>query len=190
MHWGHAHTREAVTVNINSWKGRLYTRNGLPLLSFLFSTPMRRVKIMVVIIDVSVKHGSFWSIRNINVVLSDRAVGPAWTWNSRTDNPRIRFYVSLATRIFHLPWMKTSCFLHSNNRATADGSNFAPAIYFTDLVSTRCKPINLLSVKTILVCTFTSFINGKWQSVGLPVIPFPLEGIVNKAVSNHFDFPF
>ena len=132
-----SHTREAVTVNVNSWKGRLYTRNGLSLLLFLFSTPMRRVQIMVVIIDVSGRHGSFWSIHNIYRVLSTRAVGPAWTWNSRTDNPRNRFYVSLATGIFLLPWIKTSCFLHSDNRATADGSNFAPAIYFIDLVSNQ-----------------------------------------------------
>ena len=39
-----------------------------------------------------------------------RAVGRAWTGNSRTDSPSNRFYASLATRMFPLPWIKTVFF--------------------------------------------------------------------------------
>ena len=133
-------------------KGPNIRQKWISLFSFLFSAPMMRVQIMVIIV-VSVKHGSFWNIRNICCVLSARAVGPVCTWNSRTDSPRNRFYVSLAIRIFHLPWMKTSYFLHYDNRATVDGSTLVPAVYFTDQVSTRCQPPNLLSTTTIPICT-------------------------------------
>ena len=51
-------TREAVAENVDSWKGRLYARNGLSLLQFLVSTQMKRLQIMVSI-DVSVKHCSY-----------------------------------------------------------------------------------------------------------------------------------
>ena len=67
---------------------------------------MKRLQIMVSI-DGSVKHCSFWNICNICRVLSARAVGRAWTGNSRTDRPSNRFYASLATRMFPLPWIKT-----------------------------------------------------------------------------------
>ena len=99
-------TREAVAGNVDSWRGRLYTRNGLSLLHFLVSTKMKRLQIMVSI-DGSVKHCSFWNICNICRVLSARAVGRAWTGNSRTDSPSNRFYASLATRMFPFPWIKT-----------------------------------------------------------------------------------
>ena len=42
--------------------------------------------------------------------LSARAVGRAWTGNSRTDSPSNRFYASLATRMFPLLWIKTVFF--------------------------------------------------------------------------------
>ena len=70
---------------------------------------MKRLQIMVSI-DGSVKHCSFWNICNIYRVLSARAVGRAWTGNSRTDSPSNRFYASLATRMFPLPWIKTVFF--------------------------------------------------------------------------------
>ena len=70
---------------------------------------MNGLQIMVSI-DGSVKHCSFWNICNICRVLSARAVGRAWTGNSRTDSPSNRFYASLATRMFHLPWIKTVFF--------------------------------------------------------------------------------
>ena len=70
---------------------------------------MKRLQIMVSI-DGSVKHCSFWNICNICRVLSARAVGRAWTGNSRTDSPSNRFYASLATRMFPLPWIKTVFF--------------------------------------------------------------------------------
>ena len=98
-------TREAVAGNVDSWKGQLYTRNGLSLLQFLVSTYMKRLQIMVRI-DGSVKHCSIWNICNICRVFSARAVGRAWTGNSRTDS----FYASLATRMFPLPWIKTVFF--------------------------------------------------------------------------------
>ena len=102
-------TREAVAGNVDSWKGRLYARNGLSLLQFLVSTQMKRLQIMVSI-DVSVKHCSVWNICNICRVLSARAVGRAWTGNSRTDSPSNRFCASFATRMFPLRWIKTVFF--------------------------------------------------------------------------------
>ena len=132
-------TREAVAGNVDSWKGRLYTRNGLSLLQFLVSTQMKRLQIMVSI-NVSVKHCSFWNICNICRVLSARAVGRAWTGNSRTDSPSNRFYASLATRMFPLRWIKTVFFLHSDHRTTADSQKFCTTIQFTELVSNRFQP--------------------------------------------------
>ena len=131
--------REAVAGNVDSWKGRLYARNGLSLLQFLVSTEMKRLQIMVSI-DVSVKHCSFWNICNICRVLSARAVSRAWTGNSRTDSPSNRFYESLATRMFPLRWIKTVFFLHSDNRTTADSQKFCTTVQFTDLVSNRFQP--------------------------------------------------
>ena len=84
-------------------------RNGLSLLQFLVSTQMKRLQIMVSI-DVSVKHCSFWNICNICRVLSARAVGRAWTGNSRTDSPSNSFCAALATRMFPLRWIKTVFF--------------------------------------------------------------------------------
>ena len=132
-------TREAVAGNVDSWKGRLYTRNGLSLLQFLVSTQMKRLQIMVSI-DGSVKHCGFWNICNICRVLSARAVGRAWTGNSQTDSPSNHFYASLATRMFPLPWIKTVCFLHSDNRTTADSWQCCTTVHFTDLVSNRFQP--------------------------------------------------
>ena len=89
----------------------------------------------------SVKHCSFWNICNICRVLSARAVGSAWTGNSRTDSPSNRFYASLATRMFPLPWIKTVCFfLHSDNCTTADSWKCCTTVHFTDLVSNRYQP--------------------------------------------------
>ena len=127
-------TREAVAGNVGSWKGGLYARHGLSLLQFLVSTYTKRLQIMFSI-DVSVKHCSFGNICNICRVLSARAVGRAWTGNSRTDSPSNRFYASLATRMFPLPWIKTVFFLHSDNRTTADSLKCYTTIHFTDLVS-------------------------------------------------------
>ena len=70
---------------------------------------MKRLQIMVSI-DGSVKHCIFCNICNICRVLSARAVGRAWTGNSRTDSPSNHFYASLATRMFPLPWIKTVFF--------------------------------------------------------------------------------
>ena len=70
---------------------------------------MKRLQI-IVSIDGSVKQCSFWNICNICRVLSARAVGRAWTGNNRTDSPSNRFYASLATRMFPLPWIKTVFF--------------------------------------------------------------------------------
>ena len=102
-------TRKAVAGNVDSWKGRLYTRNELSLLQFLVSTQMKCLQIMVSI-DGSLKHCSFWNICNICRVLSARAVGRALTGNSRTDSPSNGFYASLATRMFHFPLIKTGFF--------------------------------------------------------------------------------
>ena len=102
-------TREAVAGNVDSWKGRLHTGNGLSLLRFLVSTQMKCVQIMVSI-HVSVKHCSFWNICNICCVLSARAVVWAWTGNSRTDSPSNRIFSSLATRMFPHPWIKNAFF--------------------------------------------------------------------------------
>ena len=113
-------TRQAVAGNVDIWKGWLHARNGLSLLRFLVSTQMKCVQIMVSI-HVSVKHCSFWKICNICCVLSAHAVVWAWTWNGRTDIPSNRFFASLATRMFPHPWLKKAFFLHSDNRATADG---------------------------------------------------------------------
>ena len=106
-------TQEAVAGNVDS---RLHTRNGLSLLRFLVSTQMKHVQIMVSI-DVSVKHCSFWNICNICRVISARAVGWAWTGNGRTDIPSNRFCASLATRMFPLPLIKMcfSAFWHSRH---------------------------------------------------------------------------
>ena len=105
-----ASTFECTGVTLtDSWKGRLYARNRLSLLRFLVSTWMKRVQIMASI-DVSVKHCSFWDICNICRVPSARAVGRVWTGNSWTGSPINRFYASLATRMFPLPWIKTMCF--------------------------------------------------------------------------------
>ena len=49
----------------------------------------------------------FWNICNICRVLSARAVGRAWTGNSRNDSLSNRFYASLATRMLPLRWIKT-----------------------------------------------------------------------------------
>ena len=100
--------RESVAGNVNSWKGWLYARNRLSLLRFLVSRYMNRLQIMVSI-DVSIKYFSFWNICNICRTLSARAVGRAWTGNSRTDSPSNQFYASLATRMFPFPWIKTVC---------------------------------------------------------------------------------
>ena len=114
-------TREAVAGNVDRWKGRLQTRNGLSLLRFLVSTQMKYVKIMVSI-HVSVKHCSFWNICNICRVLSARAVVWAWTGNGRTDSPSNRIFASLANRMFPHPWIKKAVsFSASDNRATTDG---------------------------------------------------------------------
>ena len=129
-------TREAVAGNVDSWKGRLYARNGSSLLQFLVITWMKRLHIMISI-DVSVKHCSFWNIYNICRVFSARAVGRAWTGNSRTDSPSNRFYASLATRMFPLPRIKTVFFLHSDNRTTADSQKCCTTFQFTHLVSNR-----------------------------------------------------
>ena len=120
-------------------KGPIIRKNGLLLLQFLVSTQMKRLQIMVSI-DVSVKHCSFWNICNICRVLSARAVGRAWTGNSRTDSPSNRFYASLATRMFPLQWIKTVFFLHSDNRTTADSKKICTTAQFTDLVSNRFQP--------------------------------------------------
>ena len=95
---------------------------------------MKHLQIMVSI-DGSVKHCSFWNICNICRVLSARAVGRAWTGNSRTDSPSNHFYASLATRMFPLPWIKTVFILHSDNRTTADSWLCCTTVHFTDLVS-------------------------------------------------------
>ena len=52
-------------------------------------------------------HCSFWHICNICRALSARAVGRAWTGNSRTDSPSNCFYALLATRMFPIPWIET-----------------------------------------------------------------------------------
>ena len=126
---------------------------------------MKRLQIMVSI-DGSVKHCSFWNICSICRVLSARAVGPAWTRNSRTDSPSNRFYASLATRMFPLPWIKTVFFLHSDNRTTADGWKCCTTVHFTDLVSNRFWPTVFWSLVTTFVCTSTTFVNASWQSAG------------------------
>ena len=55
-----------------------------------------------------------------------------------TDSPSNRFYASLATRMFPLPWIKTVVFfLNSDNRTTADSQKCCTTIQFTDLVSNR-----------------------------------------------------
>ena len=126
---------------------------------------MKRLQIMISI-DVSVKHCSFWNIYNICRVLSARAVGRAWTGNSRTDSPSNRFYASLATRMFPLPWIKTVFFLHSDNRTTADSQKCCTTVQVTDLVSNRFYPTVFKSLVTTFVCTSTTFVNSSWQSAG------------------------
>ena len=80
----------------------------------------------------------FWNICNICRVLSARAVGRAWTGNSRTDSPSNRFYASLATRMVSSSVNKNCVFfLNSDNRTTADSQKCCTTIQFTDLVSNR-----------------------------------------------------
>ena len=131
-------TREAVAGNVDSWKGRLHTRNGLSLLRFLVSTQMKYVQIMVSI-HVSVKHCSFWNICNICRVLSAHAVVWAWTGNGRTDSPRNRFFASLATRMFPHPWLKKAFFYILTIAPLLMVENIALAVHFTDPVSNRCQ---------------------------------------------------
>ena len=53
------------------------------------------------------------------------------------DSPSNRFYASLATRMFPLPWIKLCFFLHSDNRTTAESWKCCTTVHFTDLVSNR-----------------------------------------------------
>ena len=139
VRWGHARRHGKRSLEMLTVERADYTQEitGLSLLQFLVSTWMKRLQIMVSI-DGSVKHCSFWNICNICRVLSAHAVGRAWTGNSRTDSPSNRFYASLATRMFPLPWIKTVFFfLHSDNRTTADSWKCCTTVHFTDLVSNR-----------------------------------------------------
>ena len=75
-------------------------------------------------------------------VISAHAVGRAWTGNSRTDSPSNRLYASLATSMFHLPWIKTVCsFCILTIAPLLIDPRFALTVHFTDLVSNRCQPI-------------------------------------------------
>ena len=123
----------------------------------------------MVSIDVSVKHCSFWNICNICHVLSARAVGRAWTENSRTDSPSNRFHASLATRMFPLPWIKTVFFfLNSDNRTTADSQKCCTTIQFTWSSVKSFLANSFKSLVTTFVCTSTTFVNSSWQSAGWP----------------------
>ena len=129
-------TREAVAGKCWQLKGPIMRKKWIVITSIPGQYIMKHLKIMVSI-DVSVKHCSFWNICNICRVLSARAVGRAWTGNRRTDSPSNRFYVSLATRIVPLPWIKTVFSLHSDNHTTADSWKCCTTVHFTDLVSNR-----------------------------------------------------
>ena len=181
-------TRVAVAGNVDIWKGRSYARNGLSLLQFLVSTQMKRLQI-IVSIDASVKHCSFWNVCNICRVLSARAVGRAWTGNSRTDSPSNRFYASLATRMFPLRWIKTMFFLHSDNCTTADSQKFCTTAQFTDLVSNRFQPNVFLIIGDHFRLQHSSIPadNQRGDHDDMWSHCFP-EGIVNAASPNHIWF--
>ena len=122
----HSQAREAVAGNVNSCKGRLYAINGLLLLLFLVNTQMNYMQIIVV-----------WNICYICRVLSARAVGRAWTGNSRTDNPSNRFYAQMGT--FPLQWIKTVFFCILTIAPLMMIEKIAYSVHFTDPVSDRCQ---------------------------------------------------
>ena len=132
--WGHARRHGKRSLEMLTVERADYTQEMN--CHYFNSWSVHWLQIMVSI-DGSLKHCCFWNICNICRVLSARAVGRAWTGNSRTDSPSNRFYASLATRMFPLPWIKTVFFMHFDNRATADSWKCCTTVHFTDLVSNR-----------------------------------------------------
>ena len=79
-----------------------------------------------------------------------------------------RFYASLTTRMFPLPWINTVCF-----------STFwllCHCRWFKVLLCTHrlfhwSSFLSLPTIATTLVCTYTTSVNASWQSAGWPWLP-------------------